>query len=334
VAQYEDPVSTWTGPTTGPAAAKSKRVIYVSADQTNGGALGVSKGFMQACKIIHWTCSIIDGQGTVSGQTQALDTAIAEHPDGIVLGTVDAQQEHTEVAQAHKDGISVVGWHSTSLPGPSTNPPLFTNITTDPVAVAKATADYAIAESGGKAGVVIFTDSSYAIAILKSTTMEKTIKQCPGCKVLAYENTPLADTPSRMGPLTTSLEQRFGKQWTWGLGINDLYFDYAPPALRALGVGPSGPPNFISAGDGSVSAFQRIRGGQYQAATVAEPLIMQGWQTVDEMNRAFQGQKWSGFVPLPHLVVQSNINSEGGPQSEFNPANNYEQHYEKIWGVS
>ena len=43
-------------------------------------------------------------------------------------------------------------------------------------------------------------------------------------------------------------------------------------------------------GDGSESAYQRIRSGQYQAVTVAEPLNLQGWQLIDEMNRAVQGE--------------------------------------------
>ena len=34
-------------------------------------------------------------------------------------------------------------------------------------------------------------------------------------------------------------------------------------------------------------AFQRIREKQYQVATVAEPLHLHGWQTIDELNRAF-----------------------------------------------
>jgi hypothetical protein len=46
------------------------------------------------------------------------------------------------------------------------------------------------------------------------------------------------------------------------------------------------PPALISAGDGSVAAFNRVRSGDYQIATVAEPLHAAGWQLVDELNRA------------------------------------------------
>jgi len=43
-------------------------------------------------------------------------------------------------------------------------------------------------------------------------------------------------------------------------------------------------------GDGSKCAYQRIRGAQYQAVTVVEPLNLPGWQLMDELNRAFAGR--------------------------------------------
>ena len=49
----------------------------------------------------------------------------------------------------------------------------------------------------------------------------------------------------------------------------------------------------------------RIRAGTYQTGTVAEPLNMQGWQVVDELNRLMAGQPVSGFVAPVHLVVGS-----------------------------
>ncbi len=99
-----------------------------------------------------------------------------------------------------------------------------------------------------------------------------------------------------MPQLTTSLLQKFGDKWTHSLAINDLYFDFMGPSLAAAGKNGDGAPKNISAGDGSESAFQRIRAKQYQDGTVPEPLNMQGWQLVDELNRAFAKQPWSGYI--------------------------------------
>ena len=157
--------------------------------------------------------------------------------------------------------------------------------------------DVKIADSNGKAGVVVFADSAYAIAIAKGRAMESWIKKCEGCKVLAFEDTPLADTANRVPQLTTTLLQQLGPKWTHSLAINDLYYDSMGPSLQVAGLKGDGDPQNISAGDGSESAYQRIRDKDYQSATVPEPLNMQGWQLADELNRAFAHEKWSGFVP-------------------------------------
>jgi ribose transport system substrate-binding protein len=332
VGKYTAKASTWDGPTSGPKAATGKSIVYVSADQRNGGALGVSKGVEEAAQALGWDFRILDGKGTAAGAAAALDQAVALKPDGIVLGTVDTTQAKTQIERANAAGITVVGWHSAPDPGP-VDELLFANITTKAEDVGRATAMQAIADSDGKAGVVLFTDSVYAIAIKKSDAMRQELEKCGGCTVFSTEDTPLSDTAARMQPLTSNLISTHGEKWTYGLGINDLYFDYAVAPARSAGKAPSGPLKFISAGDGSESAFQRIRDGEFQIGTVAEPLNLQGWEAVDELNRAFNGEKWSGYVPAVHLVTKENIAFDGGKDNRYDPDNGYRDEYQKIWGV-
>jgi len=89
--------------------------------------------------------------------------------------------------------------------------------------------------------------------------------------------------------------------------------------------------SLLSAGDGSASAFLRIRAGTYQTGTVAEPLNMQGWQVVDELNRLIAGQPVSGFVAPVHLVSGDNISSDGGSRFVYDPDNGYRAAYLRIW---
>jgi ribose transport system substrate-binding protein len=324
----------WGGPTTGPKAVKGKTIIYVSTDQRNGGALGVGVAVKEAAEKVGWSFRALDGQASVSGRSNALNQAIASKPDVIVLGSVDATEQAAAIELAAKQGIKIVGWHTHGAPGPHPKLPIFTNITTDPVDVAKAAASYVVAESGGKAGVVIFTDSVYEIAIAKSNAMAAVIKACATCKLLDVIDTPLSDAATRMPSLTTALLQRFGKNWTHAMSINDLTFDFMAPALASAGVAGAGQPHNVSAGDGSEIAFQRIRQNEYQVGTVAEPLRLQGWQLVDEANRALAGQKPSGYVAPPHLFVNSNIKYDGGPKNTYDPENDYQKAYLAIWGVA
>jgi ribose transport system substrate-binding protein len=328
------PVTRWDGPTTGPKAQERKLVVYASADQKNGGASGVGDGAQQAAKVMGWDFRILDGQGSVPARTSALTQAIALKPDGIILGTIDAAEQAPIIEQAIAAGIKVVGWHAGPAPGKiEAVPGVFTNITTDPNEVAKASALYAVVDSGGKAGVILFTDSIYAIATAKTNAEKAAIEGCSGCKVLSIEDTPIGDLGNRMGQLTTSLLAKYGDAWTYSIGVNDLYFDFAVPSLVSANIDPAvGYPRQIAAGDGSVPAFQRIREKQYQVATVAEPLHLHGWQTIDELNRAFAGEPPSGYVAPPHLFINANIDADGGDQNTFDPGNGYRDAYKKIWG--
>lgn len=334
VGAYSKPNPPWDGPTTGPTAQKGKLIVYVSTDQRNGGARGVGEGVVEAAEKIGWEHRTIDGQGTVSARSSGLTQAIALKPDAIVLGGIDANEQAAIIEQAAEAGIVVVGWHAYASTGPHPTLPIFTNITTDPLKVAQAAASYAVVSSSGKAGAIIFTDSVYEIAIAKSDAMAEVIKACSDCELLELIDTPLSDTSTRMPPMTTSLLQKYGDKWTHAMSINDLTFDFMAPSLASAGIAGDGQPINISAGDGSEAAFQRIREKQYQAATVAEPLRLQGWQVVDEINRALAGEKDSGYVAPPHLFTPDNIQFDGGPKNIYDPDNGYTGIYAKIWGTS
>jgi ribose transport system substrate-binding protein len=335
IAKASAPVTTWDGPTTGPKAQGKKLVVYVSADQKNGGASGVGDGAQEAAKAIGWDFRILDGQGSVPARSSALTQAIALKPDGIILGTIDAAEQKPIIEQAIAAGIKVVGWHAGPGPGKiEAVPGVFTNITTDPNEVAKASGLYAVVDSGGTAGVILFTDSIYAIATAKTNAEKAAVEGCKGCKVLAIEDTPIGDLSNRMGQLTTSLLAKYGKAWTYSIAVNDLYYDFSAPSLQSAGIDPAtGYPRQIAAGDGSVPAFERIRQKQYQLATVAEPLHLHGWQCIDEMNRALAGQPPSGYVAHVHLFINANIDKDGGAKNIFDPGNGYKDEYKKIWGV-
>jgi len=216
-------------------------------------------------------------------------------------------------------------------PGPDPKTGMFANVNTRISDVAQTAADLAIVDSNGKAGVVIFGDSNYEMAIGKARMMEADIKKCAGCTVLSLEDSPMTEASTRMPQLTTALLQRFGDKWTYALAVNDLYYDFMAASLGAAGKSGTDTPNNISAGDGSESAFQRIRAKQYQTATVPEPLQEQGWQLIDELNRAFAKQPWSGYVSGIHLVTAGNIGYDGGPKNLYDPDNGYRDAYRAIW---
>ena len=317
------------GPAAGSKSVGAKSIVYVAADLTNGGVTGVADGVKEAVAAIGWKVEVLDGKATAQGRTDALNAAIASKPAGIILGGFDANEQKTAIAQATAEKIPVVGWHAGATPGPIPDAGLFTNVTTDPLEVSKIAAYYAIADSNGTAGVVIYTDTQYEIAVKKADTMKDIISKCTGCSVLSYENSPIAEADAKMPPLVASLLQKYGEKLTYMLAINGNYYGGSRQALKDAGKPAAGPPKQIAAGDGDAAEFKRIREGDYQTATVAEPLYLQGWQLVDELNRALAGQPASGYLAPPGLVVKENV----GAGDVFDPKAPYRDNYKKIWGV-
>ncbi len=321
----------WDGPTTGPKAADGKTIVVLAADMKNGGILGVTNGVEEAADKIGWDVRALDGAGSVSGRTAAFGQAMALQPDGIIINGFDLVEQQAAVEQAVAAGIPIAAWHASPKIGCDPAEGIVVNVSTDAMEVSASAAQWAFADAGGKPGVVIFTDSTYEIAIAKADRIKTEIEKLGGT-VLEYVDTPIADTSNRMPTLTTALLQRHGAKWTHALAINDIYFDFMGPSLASAGIPGDGAPKAVAAGDGSESAYQRIRSAQYQAVTVAEPLNLQGWQLVDELNRAMQGEECSGYIPPLHVVTAENISSDGGDQNLFDPGNGYREAYAKIWG--
>ncbi|MFJ8109272.1 substrate-binding domain-containing protein [Streptomyces sp. NPDC096132] len=317
----------WGGPTTGPTAVSGRTIVYVAQTMTNPGVAGAAKGVRDAARVIGWNVRVVDGGGTPAGIQAAMSEAVALRPSGIVIGGFDPNSTSRQVARANQANIPLVGWHALAAPGPSRRPELFTNVTTRVEDVAAISAQWIIAHSQGHAGVVLITDASIPFARNKSELIRKELATCAGVKVLAYENIPIPDASSRTPREISSLLARFGNRWTHSVAINDLYFADAAPAFRAAGEKGSGPPFNIGAGDGDPSAFQRINSRQYQAATVPEPLSLQGWQIVDEFNRAFSGRPASGYVAPVHISTAEN--SAGA--TTWDPSG-YREAYRQIWG--
>lgn len=324
------PAARWSGPESGPPSTPGKNVAFVAEDLRNGGVLGVAQGVREAVAVMGWTLKVFDAGGSSDGRIKALAQALASAPDGLILCGSDAQDSRAALAPFAARGVPVVGWHVGSKAGAIPGTPVAMNVTTDPLEVARVTAMAAVAQSDGHASVVILTDSRFGIAMAKANTMADVIRACKGCTLLEMRDLAISESGEKMPIAAKEMLLRYGKRWTHMLAINDIYFDYAIPALTEAGV-PSNELSLLSAGDGSAPAFLRIQARTYQTGTVAEPLNLQGWQMVDELNRLFAHQPVSGFVAPVHLVNAGNIAFDGGKKFQYDPENGYRNIYRRIW---
>ncbi|MEP6503551.1 MAG: substrate-binding domain-containing protein [Betaproteobacteria bacterium] len=324
------PAPPWRGPRTGPHAQPGKRIALVNEDLRNGGILGVDEGVLEAAKVIGWSVKVYDSGGTLEGRRRMLADALKSRPDGLIIFGGDAHALLPWLQPFADQGIPMVGWHVAAQAGPVAGTPVAMNVSTDPLEVARVTALAAIVQSGGRAGVVVFTDTNYELPRTKANAMAAVVRACTGCTLLEVRDVAISRNQELMPAATRELMARHGKRWTHALAINDIYFDYAVPVMTQARV-PNAAMTMLSAGDGSESAFLRIRTGTFQVGTVAEPLNLHGWQLVDEMNRLLAGERVSGYVFPVHLVTAGNVAQDGGDRLIYDPANGYRDIYRHIW---
>jgi ribose transport system substrate-binding protein len=332
--------STWYGPTDGPKPVAGQKVVFIPTDAKNALSLSWAQNIQAVGPKIGWDVTVIDGKGDAAGWTQAMTQAIALKPDAIIY-SADAPTLKDLNAQAAEQGIPVVGIHGTALPGPDADVGLFTNITTDPRAIATAMAEYIIADSCGTGKAIIEYDSNYQIATMKGETMKAVFETCTTCTLLEYVNSPLSELETRQPQLCSNWANKYGTGW-YAMTIYDGVWDFCVPALEAAGVGAADVK--LVASDGTLQGYQRIQSDQYQVATVPEPSEMFAYIAIDEALRAINGQpatygpgdgQWTQpvFVHFKETGHGDNLGTEGGDRNQFFPTNDYVNHYLTLWGV-
>ncbi|MBV8666178.1 MAG: substrate-binding domain-containing protein [Burkholderiaceae bacterium] len=317
----------WDGPTNGPKLATSKTIAFIGADLGDPSQQRLANAVKEVTASVGWSTAIWDCYGLAARQADAMARAMALKPAAIIFAGTDAKANAAQIAIAASKKIPVIGWNAAPALGATDG--LFTNIGTEPKEAGQLAAMLGIVESKAKAGFVVLADNSTPYLAAKTQAMIDTIKQCPSCALLSVEEPAIAEKPEVAMQRMVDLQKQFGTHLTYVMATNDRLFDFlATPAASAI----DGKLEFISAGYGSASAYTRIRAKKGQMGTVAEPLNLQAWQMIDEINRALAGEKPSGFAPAPYVVTLQNIAFYGGTNNAFEPSDGYQSAYKSIWG--
>ena len=181
VAKFAGPQTTWEGPTSAPKPEPGKKIVFLSGDEQNDISHLYGVYIKEAGEKLGWSVTVIDGKGSPTSWLAGLNQAIALKPDGIAM-FADAASLQGPIKAGVAQGIKFVGLHAAGLPGPQPDLNLFVNIEEDPREIGKAEADWAIANSNGKARVVILSHNEYAIAKVKSTATEDEIKNATAAR--------------------------------------------------------------------------------------------------------------------------------------------------------
>lgn len=322
------PLTTFDGPTVPPGrppAGKQLAVIYPVPAPLPQNA---SQSVVDAAKAVGWQAHLIDGKGTPKGYVDAMDQAISEKVDGIVLVAMPAELLQREIAAAHAAGIPVVA----ALPG-TANPVapetlgLFDDVRASYEDQGKALADWVIADAPHGAHVIRLESPEFGDLTKESRVFASTLAAAgPQYKVVDVVSSPVTDIlggPDGVQRIAAALRSNPDAKYVFTLSESwSQIFRQAKKLVGSTDVVGLG-------SDGDVSVPLVAQG---------EPLVMigpdsktYGWYAVDALIRAFNGKPAVHYRVRSHLVDATNAKQEGG--TGITAHYDYRSAWERLWGV-
>ena len=260
--------------------------------------------------------TLYPNQGKPSEWVQGMNAALTAKPDVIVLSTAPdprVLQPQLQAAKAANIPVLVTHFYDDSSPNPPDCEGCAAGVTAlvkAPFYVAgKAAADWIIADSSGKANVLLIGGAD----VLPSPGTLKTIQdefaaECKECKV-SVANIPVADWNTKVqGEVTAALNKDPALNYVYPL--YDAMVAGAVPAVQTLG--KTGSVKVVSY-NGSPYALKYIQDGDIVAMNVGEDTVGIGYTSMDQAFRILLGKDPVEERTPIRIWDKTNVNDSGTP---------------------
>lgn len=333
-----EPVFTPPGPSVDASKLAGKKVFIIPIEETPF-TQAVEAGEKAAAKAAGVNLTFYPNEGQVSQWVQGMQTAISEKPALIILDTApDPRELQPQIAAAKAAGIPVLVTHFYDASSPQ--PPAcvgcaagVTGIVKAPISTAGgAEADWIIANSGGKANVLMVGLNGLLPVPGMLAAADAQFKQyCPSCKVTTTSiNLSQLGTAGAFGQVSSALVQDPSINY-----VDPLFDASIPGTLAAItSAGKSSQIKMVSF-NGSSFALQDVASGTSPvAADVAEPDAWVGYANMDQAFRMMDGMTPVVETTPIRIFDSSNISQAGGgPDYSGGYGDAYISGFLKLWGL-
>ncbi len=320
VGQARQPVTSYTLPKAHLSAVKDKHIVAITCTNQGSGCLQSAQAAATAVKSFGWTMTIVDGKGDPNVWNSAILNAITDHADAILLSAVPTALVSGAMAKAKAAAIPIVTMFTPVLPDGA-----YGHVTVDHTLQGKQMADWVIADSNGKAHVIVNTDTEFTELRQRVAGFEAELKECGGCKVVATVPSTLATLVTDMPNAAASAAQAHPDA-NYFIAVTDNHAVFAVQGLRQAGV-LNNPVRVVSY-DGNTPNYQLLRDGS-QAADDVEPYGLQGWLAADLLLRAFDHQPEADRTLPSRILDKQNVPPSGMWDTDFN----YQRTLRSLWGA-
>lgn len=323
--EFSKPIE-WPGPNEAVKPPANKSITIITCGSQGITCVRVANGAKAAAAAAGYDATVVDGQSNPTVWNQAVQSAISNKADGIVLAAVPPALVSGAFAKAKAAGIKIASVLSV------VGPPSDTYVNIDRKAVATANSAWINQDSGGSAQILMVSDNEFPETKITSDAYPAALKaECPGCKIAANASFTLALASQR---LATDVAQAL--QQNPDINYIVLPFDTVNTfVIQGIAqAGKSGQVKIVGLGADPPS-FEAMAAGN-QAMSLGTPAEWMGWDAIDGLIRAFAGKPQAPLnkkilsnyeVPMRYVTPDT---PDPGPTGW--PDFDYESHFTSLWG--
>ena len=332
VEEAEEEKTEWKGPAKSPPAAKGKSVFVIGCSADVEGCVRDFDAAAEAAEEIGWKVTKLQTDGSPQGYNEAYKRAIDSKVDGILSAGIPSPLVEGPMKEAASAGIPVVSMAANNEPeevGANFKGGLYAEVGPNQVEMGAMAGNFIVAESNGEAKYGVLNDTTYPVLNVRLEGFKAAIGKCESCEELGEINVPVAEIAQKLAPASLQFF-RANPDLNYLFGTYDGGNVFASQAVRQGGSDVK-----IVGQDGSAPNLDMIREGGPEVASAAYSLELIGWASVDQLNRAFDGEapapEWmpeNGGIQL-RLIVKENAPPSGPYVGDFE----FEENFRELWGV-
>jgi ribose transport system substrate-binding protein len=332
VEEAEEEKTEWKGPEESPPPAKGKSVFVIGCSADVEGCVRDFDAAAEAAEEIGWKVTKLQTDGSPQGYNEAYKRAIDSKVDGILSAGIPSPLVEGPLKEAAAAGIPVVSMAANNEPeeaGANFKGGLYAEVGPNQEEMGAMAGNFIVAESNGEAKYAVLNDTTYPVLQVRIAGFKSAIEKCESCEEVGEINVPVAEIAQKLAPASLQFF-RANPDLEYLFGSYDGGNVFAAQAVRQGGADVK-----IVGQDGSAPNLDMIREGGPEVASAAYSLELIGWASVDQLNRAFDGEapapEWmpeNGGIQL-RLIVKENAPPSGPYVGDFE----FEENFRELWGL-
>ena len=312
----------FVGPDSSPSPEANKSIGVVVCAGAASGCTRVADGVTSAAELLGWSVKVFDGQGLASAQNTAVQQAISQGVDGIVLVAIPSANISQAMTAAHNAAIPVVSVEADNQVGDA-GTDVFAEPDSGSLQGGKDLGAFVISDSNGKANVAILHTTEFPSTVNRYEAFVKQLAACSTCTVVQEQTYLLSSAVTNVPLQVNSVLQAHPE-------VNYLFVDIGQfGALAVQAIESANKDVKVVSVDCNPDDIASIRDGGAQVACAANGLETGGYAAMDELIRAMAGDSPSGATVVPtKLIISSNVPQGDTWRGDFDP----DKAYGQLWG--